>query len=175
MARRNKGVYIEGLADLTQQLEKLQKVAMGPEIRAALLDAATTLSDEARRYAPVANKPTYREGKYNSPGTLRDSIKSALGRSHKNFLQAFSFVFSKDAFYAHIVHNGSKPHTIKAKSKKFMTVRGDFNFGFAKKVKHPGAKPQPFYTRAIRSKRTYIKNLIESKVKAAFDAIARAA
>jgi phage gpG-like protein len=42
--------------------------------------------------------------------------------------------------YAAAMNNGSKPHEIKAKKKKFLHFGGHF----AKKVKHPGTPARPF-------------------------------
>lgn len=167
-------IKIEGMVELAGQLEKLKATARGEEVRAALLDSAAMLADAARTNAPQAPYPTNYRGKQIAPGGLKRSIKSAPGRQSKNFLQAFAFTLKGAAPHAHLVEFGTKPHAIKPKDKKFL-VFGNLFKRFAKSVQHPGSREIPFFRNAIRSKRTAIKRLMETRVKAAFDALGRTA
>lgn len=54
---------------------------------------------------------------------------------------------TKLAEYALFVHNGTKPHTIKAKNKKALKTP----FGYKKSVKHPGTKANPYLLNALKS------------------------
>ena len=183
MARRTKTIQIEGMVELTQQINRLKSTAVGADVQAALLQAARDIRDEAAARAPIAALPTFRspeEGgtkKYNQPGGLRKALTAAVGRQHKTFLQAFVFTPRDAAFYAHMVHNGTNRHVIKAKRMAINALNFMSPFGppIRNKVTHPGSKPNPFLTKAIRARRNQIKAIIEAKVKAAFDALARTA
>ena len=95
-------------------------------------------------------------------------------------MQAFTFTFQKDAPHAHMVHNGTKPHWIRGK--KFLRIAGRAFAWLSRvgdqvrtKVFHPGSRPNPFLADAVKAKRRSIKKLLETRVKAAFDALGRAA
>lgn len=52
--------------------------------------------------------------------------------------------------YALFVHWGTRPHVIRAKHKKALRWPAGGAFRFAKGVKHPGAKADPWLVRAAR-------------------------
>jgi HK97 gp10 family phage protein len=176
---RTKNISVTGLDDLTQQFKKLMATAEGPALQEAILEGARMIESEAERRAPIAPYATRQRGKTIPPGGLRKSIKAKAGRKYKNFLQAFTFTVTDIAPHAHLVEFGTKPHVI-AKGKMRIAARafawlarvGD---QVRAKVQHPGARPNPFFSGSIKAKRTQIKRLIESRAKAAFDALARAA
>lgn len=55
-----------------------------------------------------------------------------------------------NAKYAAVVHDGSPPHTIRARRRKALrfTVGGETIF--ARSVRHPGAAPRPWLFKALR-------------------------
>ena len=167
-------IKIEGLTELAGQLDKLKQTAQGAEVRAALLDGATLISDAAKTRAPRAPYPTNYRGRFIAPGGLKKSLSAAAGRQFKNFLQAYAFSVKSAAPHAHLVEFGTKAHTITPKSKKFLMF-GNLFKRFARKVQHPGSRPIPFFRDAIRAQRNNVKRLLESRVKAAFDALGRTA
>lgn len=167
-------IKVEGMTELAGQLEKLKKTAHGEEVRAALLDGANLISDAARARAPIAPYATNYRGTAIAPGGLRKSLAAAAGRQFKTFLQAFAFSLKKAAPHAHLVEFGTKAHTIVPKNKKFL-VFGNLFQRFAKKVQHPGSREIPFFRDAVKAQRNNVKRLLESRVKAAFDALGRAA
>lgn len=167
-------IKVEGMVELAGQLEKLKKTAHGEEVRAALLDGANLISDAARARAPIAPYATNYAGRSIAPGGLRKSLAAAAGRQFKTFLQAFAFSLKKAAPHAHLVEFGTKAHTIVPENKKFL-VFGNLFKRFAKKVQHPGSREIPFFRDAIKAQRNNVKRLLESRVKAAFDALGRAA
>lgn len=174
MARKGAQIKIEGLDELTQQMEKLKRIPQGRDVQSALLEGAEIVSRQARANAPVAPYPTYYRGKYIAPGGLRASLTEAAGRAYKNFLQAFAYTLKVRAPHAHLVEFGTKQHTIKPTNKKRLAFGNRFK-RFAKQVVHPGSRPIPFFSKAVAQTRNRIKRLLESKVKAAFDALGRAA
>lgn len=179
MARRTRQIQIEGMAELTQQINRLRSTAVGADVQAALLRAAEEIRSDAERRAPVAPYPTRQGGKTYQPGGLKRSLKAAAGRKYKTFLQAFTFTLAEAAPHAHLVQFGTKPHTIAGKKMRiagrafaWLSRVGD---QIRTKVQHPGSKPNPFFTDAIRAKRAQVRLLIEAEVKKAFDALARTA
>lgn len=167
-------IKVEGLTELAGQLEKLKKIPQGAEVRQALLDGAQLITNQARSNAPIAAYPTHYKGTMIAPGGLRRSLQAAPGRSFKNFLQAFAFSLKRAAPHAHLVEYGTKPHALAPKSKKVLKFGALFTY-FRAKAKHPGARSNPFFRDAIRSQRGAVKRLLESKVKAAFESLGRAA
>jgi hypothetical protein len=153
--------------------------AEGPALQDAILQGARMLEDEVERRAPVAPHPTHRfRGIYN-PGDLKESVKSAKGRQHKFFLQAYTFTLKNLAPHAFMVEFGTQAHTIQGKK---MRIRGAALSRLARpgdqvrtRIQHPGARPSRFFRDSIKAKRLQIKRLIEARAKAAFEAIARAA
>jgi len=175
-----KGIKVEGMDHLAGQLKRVMATAQGQELQAALLAAAEEIRAEAARRAPIAPYPTRQNGRDIAPGGLRASLKAAAGRKYKTFLQAFTFTLAKLAPHAHMVHNGTKPHWIRGK--KFLRIAGRAFAWLSRvgdqvrtKVFHPGSRPNPFLADAVKAKRRSIKKLLETRVKAAFDAVGRAA
>jgi hypothetical protein len=175
-----KGIKVEGMDHLAGQLKRVMATAQGQELQAALLAAAEEIRAEAARRAPIAPYPTRQNGRDIAPGGLRASLKAAAGRKYKTFLQAFTFTLAKLAPHAHMVHNGTKPHWIRGK--KFLRIAGRAFAWLSRvgdqvrtKVFHPGSRPNPFLADAVKAKRRSIKKLLETRVKAAFDALGRAA
>ena len=54
--------------------------------------------------------------------------------------------------YAMFVEFGTPPHLIKPKNKKSLKFKGDAGDVFAKEVKHPGTRPNPFIRNTINNK-----------------------
>lgn len=167
-------IKIQGLVELAGQLEKLKQTAQGRDVQAALLDGANLVSGQARANAPIAPYATNYRGTQIAPGGLRKSLEAASGRKHTNFLQAYAYALKRAAPHAHLVEFGTKAHTIFPKDKKRLLFGNQFK-RFATMVRHPGSRPIPFFRDAIRSQRGRVKRLLESKVKAAFDALGRTA
>lgn len=174
MARKGAHIRIEGLEELTQDMEKLKRLPQGRAVQSALLEGAEIVSRQARANAPVAPYPTYYQGRYIAPGGLRASLSAAAGKAYKNFLQAFAYTLKVRAPHAHLVEFGTKQHAIRPKNKKILKF-GNRAIRWAKQVTHPGSRTIPFFTKAISQTRNRIKRLLEGRVKAAFDALWRAA
>lgn len=167
-------IKVDGLTELAGQLEKLKRTSQGRDVQAALLEGANLISAQARANAPIAPYPTNYRGRQIAPGGLRKALQSASGRKHQNFLQAYAYALKHVAPHAHLIEFGTKAHTIVPKDKKRLMFGNQYK-RFAKMVRHPGSRPIPFFRDAIRSQRGRVKRLLESKVKAAFDALGRTA
>lgn len=179
-----KGIKIEGMDHLAGQMKRVVATAEGQQLQAALLEAAQEIRAEAARRAPIAPYATRQNGRDIAPGGLRASLKAAAGRKYKFFLQAFTFTLARLAPHAHLVHFGTKPHAIipgQGKKKKMRIAGRAFAWlsrvgdQVRTKVFHPGSRPNPFLADAVKAKRRAVKALLEARVKAAFDALGRAA
>jgi hypothetical protein len=92
-----------------------------------------------KQFAPVAPGP---EG-----GRLRDSI---IYRTMSHSMLGVSVIFTTSVPYAKYVLNGTPPHIIEAKRAKALHWTGRDGHGrFAKRVNHPGTRPDPFPRRAM--------------------------
>lgn len=58
-------------------------------------------------------------------------------------------ITGKNVKYASAVHDGVPARTIYPKRKKVLVFRKNGKLIFAKKVRHPGIKANPFFTRAV--------------------------
>ena len=179
-SQRNLGIKVEGMDQLVGQMKRVMQTAAGQDIEEALLEAAREIRGEAERRAPIAAYTTRRFGADRPPGELKKAIRAAKGKKYKTFMQAFTFTFQKDAPHAAMVHSGTKPHWIRGK--KFLRIAGRAFAWLSRvgdqvrtKVFHPGSRPNPFLADAVKAKRRSIKKLLETRVKAAFDALGRAA
>ena len=179
-SQRSLGIKVEGMDELVGQMKRVMQTAAGQDIENALLEAAREIRGEAARRAPIAPYTTKRFGADRPPGDLKAAIKAAKGKKYRTFMQAFTFTFQKEAPHAVMVHNGTKPHWIRGK--KFLRIAGRAFAWLSRvgdqvrtKVSHPGSRPNPFLGNAVKAKRRAVKALLEARVKAAFDALGRAA
>ena len=179
-SQRSLGIKVEGMDELVGQMKRVMQTAAGQDIENALLEAAREIRGEAARRAPIAPYTTKRFGADRPPGDLKKAIRAAKGKKYKTFMQAFTFTFQREAPHAAMVHNGTKPHWIRGK--KFLRIAGRAFAWLSRvgdqvrtKVFHPGSRPNPFLGNAVKAKRRAVKALLEARVKAAFDALGRAA
>lgn len=70
----------------------------------------------------------------------------------------------KEAPYGKFQHEGTKPYSIFPNRKKALRFVIGGRTIFAKKVDHPGLKPKPFMTDALREQRTVIRDMIAAEV-----------
>lgn len=77
------------------------------------------------------------------------ALVASLGRGVRKIAGGYSVV-SSNARAPHniFVHFGTRPHTIRPKNKKSLRWTSGGDFAFAKQVKHPGYKGDPFMYRA---------------------------
>lgn len=127
---------------IAAQLRNVLKDKAAPMRRAVLVVEA-----QAKRESPVKT------------GNLRRSITSRVEQGGNRG------VIGTNVRYARAVHDGSKPHVIRAKAKKALYWRGAAHP--VKKVKHPGNKGNPFFERAMRVARPQV----ERELAAHFDRV----
>ena len=105
--------------------------------RVALLVGA-----EAKRLAPV------RKGGVGTPGgRLRASVTHEIAKSGNLVVARVG----SNVDYLLPVHEGSRPHIIVPKSKKALKWNKRGRARFARRVRHPGNKPNPFLRDALRA------------------------
>ena len=118
-------VKIEGLEDLSFLPEKAKKAAQ-KAIKAAGKEYYKQVQDDI----DAGNSFTPRTGNLQDSITFRyRNFQSIIG-AHKE--------------YAPYVEYGTRPHKIRAKNARFLTIPTDDGFLFVKEVNHPGSKPYPF-------------------------------
>lgn len=119
---------------------------MASELILAVQRIVLKIESSAKKNAPVKT------------GMLRQSIRARLiGTGARGQVSA-------DTNYAAMVHEGQKPHIISVVRKK---VLADKRTGaiFGKRVRHPGAKGQPFLKQALEENEGFINDQMEKAVK----------
>lgn len=79
-------------------------------------------------------------------GRLRASIK---GRTSRTWTLRPQFTISTNVDYAEMVQNGTRPHTIRPRTKQVLKFNVGGQTVFAKVVHHPGTRARPFLDRAL--------------------------
>lgn len=83
-------------------------------------------------------------------GALKRTIGSRLTPTADGF-RVEIFAGSPDVPYADFHHDGTKPHVILPKRGRFLVFEKGGKTIFARKVNHPGTKPNPFLVEAARA------------------------
>lgn len=121
------------LADFNRAGKKLPD-----DVYYATVSSATLIQNEAKKTGFGRFK--------NQTGNLRRSIQKQIKRP------ASAVIFT-DEKYAPYVEEGTRPHVITPKNKKFLAFKSGGRMVFAKKVNHPGSKPYPFFRPAFEENR----------------------
>jgi hypothetical protein len=80
-------------------------------------------------------------------GRLRSSIKAGRVVRHPLGLQ---ILVGSDVNHALVHHQGSRPHFITAKPGGALRIKRRGGVVYIDRVRHPGTKPNPYLTRALR-------------------------
>lgn len=123
------GVTILWADEVREKFKKLSSYELEEAKRKMLTTSALIIQWEAKKEAPV------------DTWILRKSIQYTI---YPNYWLIYS-----PLSYALFVHEGTKPHSIKAVKKKSLYREKDWIGYFAKSVKHPWTKANPFFTRAV--------------------------
>ena len=127
MADKVINIRIEKLAEIKELFKKYPTI-ISWRMNEAVARSLVGLERSAKRLAPV--------NKQSGGGNLRQSIKSSMTGVASGKIEA-------TANYAYYVHEGTRPHIIRARIKKGLAnVRTGQYFG--KIVHHPGTKANPF-------------------------------
>jgi hypothetical protein len=132
------------------------------DVRRMLLRLGTQLAAKALAQTAVAVE-RYVEleaGKHTKTGALFQSVrKRQVGAA---------WVIDHDlqrAPHAVFVHWGTRPHIIRPKNKKALRWPAGGAFAFAKKVRHPGTKADPWMVRAAALAPAVFRARVEALVK----------
>jgi len=114
-----------------------------------------------------------RDARRNHPGWKSQS--GALARSVKVDFRTFKnpggiYLDTGVAPYAGYVHDGTRPHKIRAKNKKTLFFRKGADKFFPKVVNHPGTKPTLFLTNAVYRNVQTLTGLVNEAVGKALNA-----
>jgi hypothetical protein len=106
-----------------------------------------------------------RSHRFVSHGHLENAIKTKVLPS--SGIEGVVYISGRIAPYGAMVHDGTKPHTIKAKNKKTLHFVTHGAERFPRLVHHPGTKPDRFLTDAFRRQRPLIDARMHEAVKTA--------
>lgn len=132
-------IKIENLNELRAAFKKAPDIA-DKELQQATKEAGKLILATEKEEAPVKT------------GQLRRSITLDY--------KPISVSIYPTVNYALPIHEGSKPHIITPKNKSVLAFKKDGKMIFARKVNHPGNKPNKFVERTV--------NKTESKVNSLF-------
>lgn len=121
---------------------------LSQEIHTAVGKTIMKVEGEAKREAPV--------NKQSGGGNLRQSIRSQMNG-------VASGVVEVGVNYAVPVHEGTRPHIIRARNAKSLANKRSGQF-FGRIVNHPGTKANPFLQRAVDNSQPEIDVYFEATV-----------
>ena len=133
-------------------LQALLESPNGPVVR-DLMRRANAVKTEAQRLVGVYVPPPAGPQRTNRrPGTLRDSIVVRLARGGVNGVSAIVGSDDKIALWH---HEGTVPHVIVPRNRRWLAFywRRVGAVVFAKRVNHPGTRPNRFLTKALPAAR----------------------
>lgn len=147
---------IEGLKEVSKQLEKLGAAMSGKAVRAAVGYAVTPVVRDARRFAPKGDRlRKNKKGRYLAPGFLSRSIKKSTFKSRSGMYARASVGVAPDAWYGpQLVERG---YTATDKNK----------------VQHKQVAARPFLTRAFDANKIEMQNRFAAKLKERIDKVAK--
>jgi HK97 gp10 family phage protein len=141
-------------------------------------EAVKTVSKIVRETAPDS-------GQAHTSGRKRDiKLKKSIRWGVRK--QGRQGIVRATAPHAHLVHDGTRPHVIRAKSRasagraaglftrrRAMAMPIGGHLVFRKFVRHPGAKAQPFLTEAAEQGAEAVAQVLRDAANAAIDEVAR--
>lgn len=121
------------------------------------LDTSTKKIElEAKKEAPVNKSPGI------TGGNLRQSIRSSM-------LSAFKGQVEVGVKYAAAVHDGTRPHQIRAINRRVLADKRTGRF-FGVVVNHPGTRANPFLQRAVDGSGSFIREQFDKALSAIISA-----
>lgn len=182
--------HITGLKELLEGLRKLPMKVAKNVARRATYAGATVIRDAARRAVPkkrgvlarAIKAKRGRGGKFYATamaGVKRKS-KGSIGKEKTKWVALKGFRgggalrrahkgkwgkgrYANDPFYAHMVHGGTRGHTITGRGGGTILGRGYRHP--VREVWHKGARAQPFMDRAFRSRKMAAVKTIQAKLR----------
>lgn len=137
-------IELKGFDTIIKGLKKSPEVAV-KELGIALGKSMVVTHNQALKEAPV--------NKQGGGGNLRQNIK-------QNRINKLRGEIDSKAKYSGYVHEGTRPHIIRAKRKKVLANRRTGQI-FGKVVRHPGTQPNPYMERALKKSEGRINTFFE--------------
>jgi len=137
-------VEIKGFDTIVKGLIKSPEVVVR-ELGIALGKSMVVTHNQALKEAPV--------NKAGGGGNLRQNIK-------QNRINKLRGDIDSNATYSGFVHEGTRPHIIRAKNKKVLANRRTGKI-FGKVVRHPGTQANPYMKRALKKSEGRINTFFE--------------
>lgn len=130
-----------------------------------LRQAVKASAREVQEYAQENHRFTSKTGE----------LERAIDVRQVSDFTAEVYIDSNVANYGPFVHNGTKAHIIRPKVKKALrwVPQGGNAFIFARRVRHPGTRSDPFLYKALEAKQEAIKGIFSKAVNVALDDIAK--
>lgn len=146
---------IKGAAELDRALQNFPANVERNILRGGVRAGGVVYQHEAQALTPVRS------------GKLRSSIRVSMRVKAGQILARIIAGGRKkgDAFYAHMVEGGTKPHEIRPKGWKSLFFAGIF----AKVIEHPGARAHAFMKPAFDNKTQAVLDRIAEYVRARID------
>lgn len=138
------------------------------ELRSLFKKAPKAVSKELETATKEAGKLILRTEKEEVP------VKTAqLKRSITFEYRPISASIYPTVKYAKPVHDGSKPHVILPTRKKFLRFKINGKWVYARKVNHPGNKPNKFVERTVNKTSSPVNKLFEKALEAIINALSK--
>lgn len=159
-------VHVKGLKEVGEFLKTLEPKLRNNVMRAALRQGANVVKEAVLQNVPVAPPNTENARLYGAyAGTLRDSVRvgSRVRRDGKvvAYVRAGGKKGSVNAYYAHMVEFGTRPHKI-GKVGRMLWINGRWVYA---PVNHPGSRPRPFMRPAADSTAQTATVAVGNKIK----------
>lgn len=143
-------VEIKGLKQLGENVKKAP-VLVFDSLTRAINTAALIITTEVKNVTPVKT------------GRLKTSIRPSFG--------VLSAVIEPHVGYAIYVHDGTKPHIIRPRTKKALYWKGALHP--VKLVHHPGTKANPFMQIGLDNSREKVNAAFQKEIDKTLDIIAK--
>lgn len=144
---------VTGGAELDRLLQTLPGKVQKNITRAALRAGAAVLLPEVKQRIPVAS------------GNLRDTARittRAKGGEASASVKVGGKFKGKDAWYAHLVEFGTRPHIIRPQERGGLLRFGEV---IAREVRHPGTAARPFMRPAVDANFNRVIDAVTAKVR----------
>lgn len=156
MARRAT-LKIEGLEELSRQLQTLGESPEGDKAEQVLLEGAQTLSTEAERRAPRGQR-----------GNLKEALRTKkLDRRGRKTAPAIAAIDRKKAPHAHLVERGTQERYRRRGRVQIMGISANRGAPTGKMPK------QPFFYPAVRSRKNEVARVITTGLQQLIEEAAR--
>jgi len=176
----------KALADLQRKLKNIPLKMQTRELTKIVRAGGTVVVKRAKRIVPVGTGMT-------TDGRKRDHLRDSLDKKVKGYKARGTAVSvvghrSRRAPHAHLVHDGTKPHTIRAGFRTTSTGQVRPSLGsqgfppralsnqrrfFGKTVSHPGVRAFPYLQKATDRSRGEVLQKMGKKAKQILNKLAK--